>query len=436
MKNKYNIILVLIFSFLFFGKLAKSQDTIFKTNNTKIVAKIIEITTDQVKYKKMEFLDGPLYLISKSEVYQINYLNGGKDVFSKTLSENKNKNLLSNNNQIMDTVSRYTLTMNDGTQLRGTILKQTKEDVIFIDNNIGEKTISRTKIKSLVSEFGNTLWVFTLTDGSIITGTIINKTESFTVVKTENLGIINLASSKIKSAKNFDDGTITSSGKIWFKNPNSTRYLFAPSAILLKKGEGYYQNIYGMGNAVHYGITENVTIGGGLTGPLGVYLDAKIGFKLSEKIYIGAGALLGNSFFSINGNNLGVGIGFGVLTFGSIENNVTVGAGYGFINRLGRIESQEKPLFVINGMTRLNKKIAFVTENWIVNLKDNPFGRAHLDNNSSRYDTFFSYAIRYMNEKSTLDAGFINTPALIEEGWFIGIPYIGFVIRFGNYKDN
>jgi hypothetical protein len=40
-----------------------------------------------------------------------------------------------------------------------------------------------------------------------------------------------------------------------------------------------------------------------------------------------------------------------------------------------------------------------------------------------------------MGEKSTLDAGFLNTPGLINKGWYIGIPYIGFVIRFGNYKD-
>jgi hypothetical protein len=70
----------------------------------------------------------------------------------------------------------------------------------------------------------------------------------------------------------------------------------------------------------------------------------------------------------------------------------------------------------------------------VVNVHGDPFARGI--SASSHYETFFSYAFRYMGQRSTLDAGFLNTPGLINKGWYIGIPYIGFVIRFGNYKDN
>lgn len=230
-----------------------------------------------------------------------------------------------------------------------------------------------------------------------------------------------------------EEGVVTKEGAIWFKNPNNTRYLFAPSAFCLKKGEGYYQNIYGAGNAVNYGLTDHISIGGGLVGPMGAYINTKIGYSIHKNVHVAGGVLLGNSFFPINGNILGVGVGFGVVTLGNVDNNITVGAGYGLDNTGGTTNWQDKPVFVANGMARVGKKFALVTENWMINTKGDPFDRGITK--SSHYETYFSYAFRYMGQRSTLDAGFLNTPALIERGWIIGIPYIGFVIRFGKYKD-
>jgi hypothetical protein len=328
----------------------------------------------------------------------------------------------------------YILTMVDGTQLRGKVISETKNEVVFADNNFGEKTIERSKINSIKLEFGEEIRVFTLTDGSIITGKIVNKSATATVVETKELGVITLPESKIKQVRELDEATITETGKIWFKNPNCTRYLFAPSAIPLKRGEGYYQNIYGAGNAVNFGLNDHITLGGGLMGPLGGYINTKVGFKLGGFVHVGAGAILGNGFFPVNGHNLGMGLGVAVVTIGNYDHNITVGSGYGFLNSGGSTDLMEKPLFVANGMARLGKKYALVTENWFVNVQGDPFDRGI--NTESHYETFFSYAFRYMGQKSTLDAGFVNTPGLITKGWYIGIPYIGFVIRFGNYKDN
>lgn len=408
-----------------------AQDTIVKKDRTIILAKILEVSSTEVKYNRFDIQNGPLFTIRKEEISRINYKNGLVDKFADEKPVEKAP--VVKEEKTADTSPRYILTMIDGTQLRGKIISETKTDVVFLDNNFGERTISREKIKNLGLQFGEEIRVFTLTDGSIITGKIINKTDDFTIVNTKELGVITLPEAKIKQVRELEEATITETGKIWFKNPNCTRYLFAPSAMSLKKGEGYYQNIYGLGNAVNFGLNDHITIGGGLVGPLGAYLNAKVGFELGKFVHVGGGAILGNGFFRFNNHNIGAGLGFAVVTIGNYDHNITIGSGYGFINT-GGTELMEKPLYVANGMARLGKKYALVTENWVVNVKGDPFDRGITAD--SHYETFFSYAFRYMGQKSTLDAGFVNTPGLIKKGWYIGIPYIGFVIRFGNYKDN
>lgn len=59
-----------------------SQDVIvLKNNGERIQAKIIEIGETDVKYKKFDSLDGPVYNVSKADVDMILYVNGTKDEF-------------------------------------------------------------------------------------------------------------------------------------------------------------------------------------------------------------------------------------------------------------------------------------------------------------------------------------------------------------------
>ncbi len=409
-----------------------AQDTIIQGNKDVILANILEISSTQIKYRRFDLPDGPVYTVKREDIEKINYKNGMTDNFNSEKPTEKQIKLTTN--EPVDVTPRYILILKNGTQLRGKVLSETKTEIVFLDNNLGSKTISREKINSLKLAYGEEVQVFTLLDGSIITGKIINKTEKETIIETKDLGVVVLPQSKIREVRELEEATITDGGKIWFKNPNCTRYLFAPSAMALKKGEGYYQNIYGAGNAVNYGLTDNLTVGGGLVGPLGGYINAKVGIELGRYLNVGAGAIAGNGFFPVNGDNLGMGLGFVVVTVGNYDHNITVGTGYGFLNADGTTDAMEKPLYVINGMARVGKKFALVTENWVVNVQSDPFARGF--ESDSHYETFFSYAFRYMGQRSTLDAGFLNTPGLIERGWYVGIPYIGFVIRFGNYKDN
>ncbi len=59
-----------------------SQDVITKKSGEDIQAKVLEVTTSEVKYKKFDNLNGPVFSILKSELLLIRYENGSKDVFN------------------------------------------------------------------------------------------------------------------------------------------------------------------------------------------------------------------------------------------------------------------------------------------------------------------------------------------------------------------
>lgn len=79
MKNYF-----LFFSTLFFLVYsAKAQDTIHKRNGDIIISKISELTSTEIKYKRFDFQDGPMYVELKSNVASIHYSNGLKETFKE-----------------------------------------------------------------------------------------------------------------------------------------------------------------------------------------------------------------------------------------------------------------------------------------------------------------------------------------------------------------
>lgn len=76
-----NLIALLLTIFAFS---ASAQDNIVLRNGEEIKAKVQEVGTTEIKYKKADNPNGPLYTTSKSEVLMIKYENGSKDVFSSS----------------------------------------------------------------------------------------------------------------------------------------------------------------------------------------------------------------------------------------------------------------------------------------------------------------------------------------------------------------
>jgi len=79
-------ILILISVFLFTA--VNAQDVIFKKNGDEINAKVEEVGVNEVKYKKFDNQDGPLYTLLKSEIFMIKFANGTKEVFNAESNNN------------------------------------------------------------------------------------------------------------------------------------------------------------------------------------------------------------------------------------------------------------------------------------------------------------------------------------------------------------
>lgn len=75
--------ITLLFALSFFIGKSIAQDTIVKRSSEIIVAKILEISSTEIRYKKFDFQDGPTYIEMKSKVQMIHYANGMKETFEE-----------------------------------------------------------------------------------------------------------------------------------------------------------------------------------------------------------------------------------------------------------------------------------------------------------------------------------------------------------------
>lgn len=62
-----------------------AQDIIMKKDGTLLNGKVVEITEQEVKYRKADNPDGPVYTVKIADVSRINYDNGASDVFDRKL---------------------------------------------------------------------------------------------------------------------------------------------------------------------------------------------------------------------------------------------------------------------------------------------------------------------------------------------------------------
>ena len=58
-----------------------AQDVIVKKDGTPILTKVLEVNTDNVKYKKFDNPKGPTYSILISEILSLKYANGKMEDF-------------------------------------------------------------------------------------------------------------------------------------------------------------------------------------------------------------------------------------------------------------------------------------------------------------------------------------------------------------------
>jgi len=81
MKTQAKISAILIIASNAFYFKAFSQDTISMANGNELIAKVLEISSDEIKFKKFDNPEGPTYIENKSNVIRIKYKNGLKEEF-------------------------------------------------------------------------------------------------------------------------------------------------------------------------------------------------------------------------------------------------------------------------------------------------------------------------------------------------------------------
>lgn len=85
MKNLFLVIL-----FIASTSIVKAQDTLAMRTGENIIAKVIEVGTSEIKYKKLDNLNGPVFSILKSDLNSIKYENGTTEDYSKLLKYGRN----------------------------------------------------------------------------------------------------------------------------------------------------------------------------------------------------------------------------------------------------------------------------------------------------------------------------------------------------------
>lgn len=74
--------LILSACFLCLANLLPAQDLIVFLNGEDIEAKVTEVTPAEIKYVRSDNPTGPLYTVSRNEVFMIKYQNGTKDIIT------------------------------------------------------------------------------------------------------------------------------------------------------------------------------------------------------------------------------------------------------------------------------------------------------------------------------------------------------------------
>jgi len=84
---KYILLFIL---FICSSNITKAQDTLSTRYGESILVKVIEVGTSEVKYKKLDNLNGPVFSMLKSDLLMIKYANGTNEDFSsiKKIEEN------------------------------------------------------------------------------------------------------------------------------------------------------------------------------------------------------------------------------------------------------------------------------------------------------------------------------------------------------------
>ncbi len=358
MKNQF-LFAVIVMCCIFFSSEANSQivatcDTLFLKAGPVIPAKVKLVTATEVQYYRCDQTEGSPLLVKWVDLQEIHYAIGSR------------------RNQ------------------KGEIVPPTLLDSI---------------------------WVIETVDDNTYIGIIREQNADKIVLETNNLGVISLFRSNIRRMQALRPEQIRN-GEIWYDSPHATRYLFGPNGYSLKRGEGYYQNVWIWFNQISFGVTDRFTLGVGMvplfffSAPTPVWITPKYSIPIKEgKVNLGVGALVA-TVLGTEGDGGSFGVAYGQLTLGSRDRNVNFGLGYGYAGN----SWANSPTLSFSTMQRVNKKLAFISENYLFDTGDDNIG-------------LISAGFRFLGRRIAID-GALVVPVEPDIEFFV-IPWLGINVPIG-----
>ncbi len=253
----------------------------------------------------------------------------------------------------------------------------------------------------------NELTVFKTTDYKSYIGLIEKEYSDSTTIKTYKGDNYTFANSNILITFPFM-GRIKN-GRLQKRDPNSSFYLFSPSAFAIENGKLYCRDFCLFYPSLNYGIADIISAQAGLfwypgmdyknapfVGNLKITaFETKI-FSLATGVtYINLPVIQKERIFS-------TGFAFITGTFGNRYNHASVSAGWGYIQKESEWQREDEPIIIAAGNIRLLDFVSFVTENWFFP-------------NEKIKDSLLTMALRFFGRQIAVDLGATFTVNSIQE---------------------
>ncbi|GAC1367350.1 MAG: hypothetical protein NVSMB30_01230 [Hymenobacter sp.] len=268
-----------------------------------------------------------------------------------------------------------------------------------------------------------------LISGNAFIGLLRAATPDELEFETKDLGVVHVQRRNLKQLLPL---TPEQTRRGWDDVGNGNRLFFGPTARNLRRGEGYVQDLELFLLSANYGLTDHVSLGlmASIVPAAGSYnfigLTPKVSFRTSEKVHVGAGALL-----LINRQGA-FGVTYANATYGSADRNLTTGLGYAYTGGGGFASA---PVLMLGGGARVSRRLALMSETYFVRNRDSygtatgVFGIGGLRFVAPRFSGGLGVAYVYANYQ---DSGTGNLNFRFDNG--SAYPFAEVTVRFGKIK--
>jgi hypothetical protein len=231
------------------------------------------------------------------------------------------------------------------------------------------------------------------------TGTVDSESTDSLYFSTYDGKSINISKSNILMTYNYN-GRVKN-GKLQRLDPNSSFYLFSPSAFSINNGNLYCRDFCLFYPSINYGIANIISLQVGAFWYPGMDYDnlpyignLKLTALESDIVSLALGASYIHLPLVEERDLISMGYAYGIVTFGNRYNHGSLSVGWGYVQEDEKLHQLERPIVVASANVRILNSVSFMTENWII-----------LDKEVE--DSLLSASIRFFGRQIAIDVGAI-----------------------------